>query len=63
MTDDDLRDSFGDELTEALRIRSRLRASTEVPAAVVSQVPASADPPAAGYRDAGCARWWRALSR
>jgi len=39
MTDDDLRDTFGDELTEALRIRSRLRASTEVPVAVLSQVP------------------------
>ena len=39
MTDDDLRDSFGDELTEALRIRSRLRAATEVPVAVVSHVP------------------------
>jgi hypothetical protein len=39
MTDYDLRDSFGDELTEALRSRSRLHASTEVPVAVVSQLP------------------------
>jgi photosystem II stability/assembly factor-like uncharacterized protein len=39
MTDDDLRDSFGDELTEALRIRSRLRASSEVPVAALSHLP------------------------
>jgi photosystem II stability/assembly factor-like uncharacterized protein len=38
MTDDDLRDSFGDELTDALRARSRPIPSTTAAVAVVNRV-------------------------